>query len=588
MKTLELFNAVIEKSSNEAPYVSSEGFIIMPSALWAKSEIESYWKATKLSGVDLNSTFHKSWNKILTSTREELLIDQILHYISTYGTGFTGEVYLPNETVDVPDTKISFKVFRGYSKDELTKKSLDMLRSGVALQEDTIDDLLIALTNELSYQFTGDEGIRNKEAVIKIADMYGVIPNDTMEFFRYIIYRMTGETLIIKNVGSIEAIKNSTFNPTPLFEKFGLEKLAAIFNRFKPLFLAMKKKNSRVINKISKLSKTYHTPLVTTPLNTVTYTLLTEKDTHWLDNATPYAIFKAISACYTRLTGQDTFLYRIRNGKSWYKTGTSSESDTSIIRNNFLFMVQYLAKNYSLEGKKFFIPRGINFALPTSEKMFVGNIPTGTKFTSDKMAVGVYWENAWGANDIDVSATGIFGKIGWNTSYNHNNGTLMYSGDVTSAPNGAVEYMYARTGLSDAALIQNNIYSGDNTCSYKIIVGTGDGIDRDYMMNPNNLMMEVKTNSIQKQNVIGMMIPEENGQVSFVILNFGAGQVRVSSYNQTPNTALYQQWKSPLTFNVMLENLGAIRVDSRDEADMGFDFSLDTLEKDSFMKIFSK
>jgi len=37
---------------------------------------------------------------------------------------------------------------------------------------------------------------------------------------------------------------------------------AEIFNRFKPLFLAFKTKCPKTINKISKLSKTYHKPLV--------------------------------------------------------------------------------------------------------------------------------------------------------------------------------------------------------------------------------------------------------------------------------------------------------------------------------------
>ena len=117
----------------------------------------------------------------------------------------------------------------------------------------------------------------------------------------------------------IEAIKASNYNPAVQFEKFGLEKLAEIFNRFKPLFLAYKSKCSKTINKISKLSKVHHKPLTTNPLNSVTNFLLSPKDEHWLDNATPFALFKALSACYARAQGQDTFIYRIRNGKSYVK-----------------------------------------------------------------------------------------------------------------------------------------------------------------------------------------------------------------------------------------------------------------------------
>jgi len=60
MKTLKLFNAVIAKPSNEKPFVSEDGFIIEPDALWAKDKILAYYKKEKLDGNDLNKTFHKS------------------------------------------------------------------------------------------------------------------------------------------------------------------------------------------------------------------------------------------------------------------------------------------------------------------------------------------------------------------------------------------------------------------------------------------------------------------------------------------------------------------------------------------------
>ena len=95
------------------------------------------------------------------------------------------------------------------------------------------------------------------------------------------------------------------------------------------------------------------------------------------------------------------------------------------------------------------------------------------------MAVGIYWEDAWGARDLDLSGLNIAGKIGWNSDYNQGDGNLMYSGDITSAPNGAVEYLYANKGLKNPTLVQNNVYSGNNNCEYKIIVGKGDKINRD-------------------------------------------------------------------------------------------------------------
>ncbi len=583
MKTLKLFSAVEAKSSTEKPYISEEGYIIEPEALWAKDQIIAYYATEKLSGNDLNKTFHKSWEKIKNSTRFELFVEQIRHYISTYGSNFQDEIYIPDEVLEVPELKLTYKVIKAYSKEEMTDKCLKVLQSGIALKEETINDLLTVLTDELSYVFTGNEGIKNKEAIIKIADLYGVLPTDLMEFFRYIIYRATGQSLLIKSKKVIDLIKQSNFNPAVQFNKFGLEKLAQIFNRFKPLFLAFKNKCPKTINKISKLSKKYHKPIPQNPLNSATYRLLTKDDVHWLDNATPFALFKALQACYTRSNANDSaFIYRIRNGKSWIKEGKI----TIVVLENYKFLKKYLVKRFNLSGKKIYLPKKIKFALPTSEKMFVGNIPTGTKFFGKKMAVGIYWENDWGAHDLDLSGLNIGGKIGWNTDYSQGDGELMYSGDITDAPDGAVEYLYANNGLLSPTLVQSNVYDGNINCEYKIIIGKGSNISEDYMMNPNNLFAEIKCQSVQKQTILGIFLPNNNKQ-SFVLLNFGAGHARVSGYSEISNMAtkaLYQQWNKPYTFNKLVKLLGAEIVDSPDLAD--YDFSLDNLEKDSFTKFF--
>jgi len=584
MKTLKLFNAVVAKESTDVPFVSQEGFIIESNALWAKDRILGFFRQEKLGGNELNKTFHKSWTKIKNSSRVELLTHQILHYLSTYGSDFKDEVYIPDEISEVPDVKLIFKVIKALSKEEMIDKCLSLLKSGIALDEETINDALSILVDELQYTFTGEEGVRNKEAIIKIADLYGILPSDTMEFFRYVIYRATGQSLLIKNKEMIELIKDSNYNPCAQLQQFGLQKLATIFNRFKPLFLAFKPKCGSTINKISKLSKKYHRPLVSNPLGFVTSALLTKDNLHWLDNATPFALFKAISACYSRKNGQTSFVYRIRNGKSWV---TTNEATNQLIAgNNFSFLQAYLRKRFSLEGKKIFLPADIKYALPTSEKMFVGNIPTGTRFYGTKLAVGIYWENSWGASDIDLSGINIGGKVGWNSLYNQGIDGLMYSGDLTDASHGAVEYLYANDGLQNPTLVQSNVFSGDDNCGYKVIVGRGDKISRNYMMNPNNLFAEAKSNSVQKQTILGIFLPLKSKQV-FVLLNFGAGSLRVSGnspHSFTAMEALYEQWNSPYSFNRLVSMLGAELVDDAEKAD--YDFTLDSLEKDSFVRLF--
>lgn len=582
MKTLKLFNAVLAKESGAAAFISAEGFIIEPHALWARKEILSYYAKEKLNGNDLNKTFHKSWQKIKDSTRSQLLLEQVYHYISTYGSQFRSEVYIPYEVLNIPDLKLTFKVIKAYTAEEMTEKCLSLLRSGIALKEETVDDILSVLYNELHYDFTGKENIRNKEAVIKIADRYDIFPENPVEFFRYVIYKTTRETLLIKSDDVINDIKQSKFNPDDLFKEFGLEKLAQIFNRFKPLFLAYKNRAPKTINKISTLSKTHHQPLVSNPLNNATNILLENSDLHWLENATPFALFKALSACYSRMYGQDTFVYRIRNGKSW----TKKSAGTSVNELNYDFILTYLKLKYDFSGKKFYFPEDVEFALPTSEKMFVGNIPTGTRFYGERMAVGIYWENAWGARDLDLSGLNIVGKIGWNAAYNLQNGQLMYSGDMTDATNGAVEYLYADRNFAAPTLVINNVFSGNTDCGYKIVVAKGDDISFDYMMNPRNLFAEVRCHSVQKQTVLGLFMPKD-GKQCFVLLNFGAGHSHISGTNEVSvmaTNALYQQWYESVSFNHLVQELGGEIVSRKEKAD--FDFSLENLEKDRFTGIF--
>ena len=583
MKTLKLFNAVVAKPSRSKRHISEKGYVIEPEALWAKDDILEFYDNESLNGKDLNKTFHKAWKTIKETPRGELAIHHILHYISTYGTNFEGEIYIPDEVLKVPGVKVTFKVVHAYSKAELTKKALAMLESGIALTEETINDVLTVLVDELGYAFTGDERIRNKEAVVRIADLYGVIPTDFMAFFRYILFRSTGSTLVIKNGKTIAAIKASTYDPTLQFKKFGLVKLAENFNRFKPLFLAYKSKCKDVINEISRLSKHKHKPMVTNPLNQVTQRELTSADKHWLDNATPYAIFKAMAALHSRKNGQTTFMYKVRNGKTYVKEGCPDSQNQ-----NYMFLLKYLKGRMDMKGKRIFIPQDVSYALPTSEKMYVGNIPMGTKFYGDQLAVGIYWENAWGAHDLDLSGMSADGKVGWNSAYGRggDGSGLMFSGDITNAPNGAVEYLYAQKGIPGPTLVLNNVYNGQDDSTFKIIVGRGDSIDRQYMMNPNNLFMEATVKAVQKQSVIGILFPEK-GRQAFVLVNFGAGHTQVSGYNDhstLARVAMFQEWRNPLSFTYLVQALGAELVDDPKDADVNL--SLNNLTKDSFISLF--
>ena len=585
MLSLELFNVVESKETKSEIHIDFEnGYVIPKNAAWAKEQIINFYKEKKLSGEELNSTFHKSWKKIIDSSRLELAIEQFTHYLSTYGSNFEGEIYIPNEVLNVPDLNIKFIHVKTLSKGDINNKCLSVLESGVALKEDTLNKIF-ELLNENNYTFTGNEVIKNKEALTILAKKYGIYPTDPVEFLRYVILEATGSTLLIKNHETTTAIRCSGYNPTDVFNAYGLQKLSTIFNRFKVLFLAFKQNNaSKVINKIAKLSKFNHQPMVQNPLNQLSHVLLDESSKKWLNNATVFTLLRGLNFCYINSTERNSFLYKIRNGRTWAKTTTLS---TDICSQNFEFILSFLKENFSVKDKTVFIPDNINYSLPTSEKNFVGHIPMGTQFLSKKaMAVGVYWENSWGAHDIDVSALNIKGKVGWNSAYKQGS-NLIYSGDVTDAYKGAVEYMYAK-GEIESSLIVSNIYSGKEDSGYQLIIGEGDSIDYDYMMNPNNVMLSEKCESIQKQTILGLMTSTGN-ESTFTIMNVNSGNNYIGNATEKSMTALAalaHEYSNQISLKDILSLIGYSFETTQENADI--DLSLNNISKEKFILLFEK
>lgn len=591
--SLQLFRAVIANGAteDEGAIVNTEyGFVTSSAGKYAVPAIVKFFEQSTLDGNSLNQTFHKSWKKIRDSDRVDLLIDQILHYFSTYGTNFEGEIYIPNEVLSLPAQakRIAFVGVEVLSADALIDKCLQMFQAGIALTDETIDTVFSLLT-ALDYQFTGNEKITNKEAVARLTAVYGIMPSTAVDVLRVAVFLATDSSLLIKSRESIQAIKDSSYDPTALFEQFGLERMAEIFKRFKPLFLAFKRKCPSTINRISRLSNYHHKPMATNALNTVTSHVLDENDAHWLANATPYALFKAISTCYARVAGQQDFVYRIRNGKAWVPE-TMPTVDVDVCQQNLDTLVAYVVAQYgsAFRGKKIFIPSNVRYALPTSEKMFVGNIPTGTTFYGDMIAAGIYWRNEWGARDIDLSGLNKTGKVGWNARYNDSN-RLMYSGDMTNAPDGAVEYLWWKSnGKVSDTLVTVNIFSGSDDCKYKIVVGEGSKVSREYMMNPNKVIVDVATQSIQKQNILGLLHSSPDRGNGFTLLNFGMGSAHVSRCSSTTDTAaaaLIQQWKNCYTLNDLVVACGGELCDDQAVADI--DLSVAALTKSTFVDIFS-
>lgn len=595
MKTLSLYNAVTAKTGGEYKILPEYGVIVEPSASHALEQIKTFCKQQKLTGKELNATFHKSWKKIKDSSREELYIHQVIHYLTTYGTGHQSNfIYIPDEELEIPQVETSFLVVRGLENDEIVERSLELLKSGVALKQDTIEDILSVMV-ECGYSFTGEEDVKNKEALMFICQSTGVVPTNPVECVRYMVYLATGRTLLIKNKATYTAIANlnlqGKFAISNVLKKANHRKLAAIFNRFKPIFLELKKvlgsDSKSIINKISKLSKELHTPIPYNILNDIGSCSVQDlkHQRQYLLNANFFQLAKCLQYL-EQANSSDCKAYLVRNGKMFSKRALKKKTATNVERKRE-FLMGLMKGKYDLAGLKIFIPEGVKYALPTSEKNFVGNVPMGTKFTSKTgISFGIYWENSWGTYDFDLSAIGVGAKIGWNSHYNNKN--VMYSGDMTDARNGATEYITAQN-IDEPYLILNNVFWGESLGSgFRVVVGKTDSVDRNYMMDPNQVWFTTATETIQKQSIVGLIIPEGNG-TSAIVINCGGGNIQVSSSSDSSDIlrrALAAKWSSCFYVNDLLEFCGATLVDSPEHADI--DLTPSKLTKDSILSLFTK
>ena len=592
--SLRLFNVVPKEDNNS--YKSSEdfkiliehGLLVEKDALNHLDEIKEFIREENLSGRELNKSFHKSWSKVAEASEEELIEEQIIHYLSTYGLEYLGcyssdTIYIPEEELEIP-VSFTLKVIKALSKGILISRVFKLLQSGAALKQDTITDLL-AILNECDYTFTGNEDIHNKEAQSLIADLTGILPHGE-NLLRYCVYKATSSTLLIKNNITIITIKQSGFIlPSECWKE--IELLARSFNRYKPLWLAFKsacEDNKYFVNRLSKLSKKYHKPMPVDILGSLTYGEYSLEEVKLVaqDAITP-KIVKAINALRLYQTDTANMFYSIRNGKGWAVNRPDKTVNTSKLKEYEECLLEILSKRILV--KDVYQPPHINYAIPTSQKQFVGNIPIGTQIsvpkTEDLFLIGVYWEGE--LVDLDLSALSEDYNIGWNSNYRNTDRTLMYSGDVTSAPGGATEWLYC-SKLDSSYLIKLNLYNGEIGHPFKLIFGYAkcNTLRKNYIIDPNKVLFSFDCQMNQRELVLGLLEPD-NTNFYFTIYGQGSGECSVSSKNGLSNVVRKHQYNSS---NSKLKINDLFVINSFTD-DLTVDLSPDKIDIDSISALFS-
>ena len=181
-EVLRLFKGFLGEKSNS---VSEEGLkygLLIPSSASeavVKEAIELYGK----DGQKWNQTFHKDFEIVRNAPIEDLIAQQIMHYITTYGFESLGIyredlVYIPKEKLEIPELdvdNIELITIKPYTSEQLTEKLMGLLTSGIALSEQTVKDVMVLSDFIDKNRF--DE-IVNREIKTTLYDKYNIMPRN--------------------------------------------------------------------------------------------------------------------------------------------------------------------------------------------------------------------------------------------------------------------------------------------------------------------------------------------------------------------------------------------------------------------------
>ena len=478
-----------------------------------------------------NSTFHKSFKTVLETPIEVLIAQQVIHYFTTYGLEsldlYNGSlVYIPNEKLEIPELEedIPLVVIKEVTEVELTEKLMKLLTSGIALSKQTIKDVML-LSDFIDKEKVDD--INNREVKTAMYEKYNLVPSYNMEFFRYLIFKTTGDTLLIKSNDLYKKIKkadiDSIYNYLNNYvnKPNGYEKLAEIYLRFKKLFLAYKREKgsclyaesiNHIINRLDKFAriKGYHKSIgkgildnLTNMKNPAIVSIATPDIYEALDQATIFREISIVNSLKYRIDGNESILYKIRNGKAFANTIKNKKDNTEAQIKVLEIVYNHLKKrvNKLLTGKKVYLPEHIDITAPTSEKQYIGYLPYGTSIKISRlndMIVGVHWKNFENERiDLDIHTMNMNQSFGWNTGYRSETGDIAFSGDVTDAilPKGATELFAISKDCNDTSFLLtiNDYTRNSKDIPFELILASEKNIklETNYIINPNKVIISV-------------------------------------------------------------------------------------------------
>ncbi len=615
--TLRLFNAVQVdcKQGENIPQAVFErtiknGYILDPSISPEKDLLDAIEGVVGISGDKANAAFHKSWSVVQNASMASLVIQQIIHYITTYGfekLGFYREdaVYIPREILNLPNIQddIPLVAIKAMDKDEILSRIIN-LGAGIALAQETLDDIMTIIRFN---KYDGDfvERIGNRELKALLHDFYGILPSDPIFYLRLLISKLTDESLLIKNDRLIEKLNNADGRLLDDLLKNAPENLASIFFRFKPIFLAMKSisNNKSFFNQLRKKANRLHVPMPEDYLNSITSrikhkNLNLDCFSQKIDNASIFRKIRLAHALNYRLSSASSIVYRVRNGSGWaseFNWSSGLEENTVHALNIILASIADDIRE-NVDGKLIYIPENICYTLPATEKQFTGHFPTGTWVSvPEDLIVGIHWTNTEKRRiDLDLSLIGVSGKIGWDASHRSKERNILFSGDVTDAPapHGASELFYIKKDLMESKILIANYYNfkASYPVDCKILVAheNPEKFGANYMIDVNNLIAAANVKISRRQSILGLITNIE-GENRVYFANSSIGNSITSTKNENSMHArsyLIANTVNSISLREILRMAGATVVNTIPDGEF-LNLSPEMLDKETLIDLIS-
>ena len=467
---LDLFGGIIVPKNKIVPNHTNTGLIghgIVIMGTKTHSFIQNECLLERYPYLNMNTLF--SVEEREKGDVFDLIVKQLLHYVEIYGLNSPGLFNLECDGGQI----VKLTTIFAYTKDQIADKVRDLLYANSPIK-DTAMVYRIIDALKISYDFNK---IKNNELKVWLFDRKVHTFDNGDDAVRWICYKATGSAMLIKSREVIAAIKTQNEKVSPEFLQTHARILAEVFNRHKKLIIAMKnKKNRTEINLIARKSKKLHVPVREAINKTfVAKALNSEIDDASKvldDNITLRDKFKFLNLLRNKMAKSKVDSFVIRNGKVYISQNRKVWSVTDVRRVEQEVLDSIKRDLSSLTDKKILLDDSVRYGLPTSRKQTVGHLPFGTRVVNKKNSIlssGIYWKNEWGATDLDLSAVSIDGqRVGWGQASGYNRSDIVFSGDVTYAPDGAMEFMTSKN--KDYGLFVN-IFSGTEGCQCEIVIG---------------------------------------------------------------------------------------------------------------------